>query len=309
MVFEGACDASGAVPLDARFFAVADDEDNTLRVYDAELGGPPIRTRDVSAPIALSPKAKKPKRVSKKKSKPPKAREADLEAATRLGDAAIWMSSHARSKSGKRQPDRLRYFVTDVPEGEAPIEVIGDVYRGLLDDLVASSTLARFDLATAAELAPQAPGGLNIEGLTAAPEGHVLIGFRNPIPGGRALVVPILNPTELSTATPARFGEPALVDLGGRGVRALSWWRGRYLVVGGAFDDETDARLYAWTSSTVRELDVDLRDFNPEATFTPDERDEILLLSDDGARSIGGGRCKDLKDPAKRRFRGVWVRM
>src|SRR5688572_26419365 len=28
--FEGACDASGAVPIDERHFAVADDEDNVL---------------------------------------------------------------------------------------------------------------------------------------------------------------------------------------------------------------------------------------------------------------------------------------
>src|SRR5690606_15608234 len=33
--FEGACDASGAVPVDEMHFAVADDEDNVLRVYDA----------------------------------------------------------------------------------------------------------------------------------------------------------------------------------------------------------------------------------------------------------------------------------
>jgi hypothetical protein len=39
VVFEGTCDASGAVPLDARRFAVADDENNVIRIYDAERGG------------------------------------------------------------------------------------------------------------------------------------------------------------------------------------------------------------------------------------------------------------------------------
>src|SRR4051812_31397526 len=40
--FVGACDASGAVPIDERHFAVADDEDNVIRVYDAVAGGKPV---------------------------------------------------------------------------------------------------------------------------------------------------------------------------------------------------------------------------------------------------------------------------
>jgi hypothetical protein len=56
VVFEGACDASGAVPIDRRHFAVADDEDSVLRVYDAWAGGPPILRVDVADAIDLETK-------------------------------------------------------------------------------------------------------------------------------------------------------------------------------------------------------------------------------------------------------------
>ena len=35
----------------------------------------------------------------------------------------------------------------------------------------------------------------------------------------------------------------------------------------------------------------------------------IRLLSDDGNREYFGKRCKKLKDPSQKRFRGVWVRV
>src|ERR1041384_1457792 len=46
LTFTGMCDASGAVPLDDHLFAVADDEDNVLRVYDADRGGSPLGAAD-----------------------------------------------------------------------------------------------------------------------------------------------------------------------------------------------------------------------------------------------------------------------
>jgi hypothetical protein len=48
---------------------------------------------------------------------------------------------------------------------------------------------------------------------------------------------------------------------------------------------------------------------NPEAiVFYPDKGGKrFLVLSDDGGRSVGGKRCKDLKDPSQKSFRSVWV--
>ena len=55
--------------------------------------------------------------------------------------------------------------------------------------------------------------------------------------------------------------------------------------------------------------EVDLTGLNPEAFFTPEQAEEILLLSDDGTVPLDGVECKRLKDPAKKRFRGVWVKL
>jgi hypothetical protein len=297
------CDASGAVALSDRRFVVADDEDNVLRVYDVEQGGAPLGGTDVSHGLKL------PLKKKKKPGSVPVAPEADIEAATRLGDRAYFMTSHGRNSSGKLKPERLRFFATTAPE-DGDIEVIGEPYDGLLADLLAEPRLGSFELAKAAELAPKAPGGLNLEGMTERKEGGVWLGFRNPIPEGRALLVPLLNPEELITGKKARFGDPVKLDLGGLGVRSLSSHRDRYLIVAGPFDQGATSRLFTWDGGAkVEPLDrVSLAGFNPEGFFTPEGRDHIMLLSDDGGVSIDGTDCKRLKDPAAKRFRGLWVR-
>ena len=300
VVFEGMCDASGAIALSERLLVVADDEDNVLRTYDVERGGAPLATTDLSPMLGM------PLRVEKRQ-----ARELDLEAATRIGGRAWWLGSHGRNARGRLRPERLRFFATNVTE--EGVRPVGAPYERLLDDLLAEPALAQLQLAAAAELPPKAPGGLNIEGLTATPSGEMLIGFRNPVPGGRALLVPLRNAAELAEGTEgvrARFGPPILLDLGGDGIRALSWWRGRYLIVAGPYASGGRSRLYAWDGAGApRLLPIDLGGFNPEGFFTPEERDEILLLSDDGEREIDGVPCKELEDPARRRFRGLWIRL
>ena len=79
----------------------------------------------------------------------------------------------------------------------------GHVYTGLAADLSRHEKLVhlglaesiRIDLkARADELRPK-QAGLNVEGLATTPEGDLWIGLRNPLAdGGRAIVVPMLNP-------------------------------------------------------------------------------------------------------------------
>jgi hypothetical protein len=301
VVFTGMCDASGAVPVSSRLFVVADDEDNVLRVYDAELGGAPLSAVDVSAQLGLSLKGKKH----------PKAPETDLEAATRIDDRAYWLTSHGRNKKGRLETERLFFFATTVPTADAAVALVGRPYGRLLEDLVAAPQLALFGLAAAAQRAPRAPGGLNIEGLTATPDGTLLVGFRNPVPDGQALAIVIENPREIVDAgAPARFGPPIRLALDGRGVRSLSWWRGDYLVAAGNAGDGGESRLYTWDGAGAPvHVALDLRRYNPEGFFTPEDRDEILLLSDDGTVLVDGRPCKRLRDHARRSFRGVWVRL
>jgi hypothetical protein len=293
--FEGACDASGAVPVDERHFAVADDEDNVLRVYDAMVGGEAVRKTNLSRQIALKKKG-----------------EADIEAATSLGGRAFWITSHGRNAKGDEDPNRSLVITTELPSLDERVDVEGEVYRNLLVDLQHEPALARYDLQHASELAPKEPGGLNIEGLTATPDGKLLVGFRSPVPGGKALLVPIDNPEALYGAGQARFGAPIELDLGGLGVRALSWWRGAYWIAAGPTAEGGPARLYHYSgpgSAPRLAGEAVFADANPEAFFTAENNDEILVLSDDGARTVRGKPCKKLKGKKHKRFRGLWLKL
>ncbi len=292
------CDASGAVGLDATHFIVADDEDNVLRIYDVERGGDPLQMVDVSNALQLPLKKKTP--------------EADIEAGTRIGDRALWLTSHGLSSKGKLRPSRFRFFATTAPSHGLDVAPVGVAYVNLLQDMLGAPQLTRFDLERAASLPPKSPGGLNIEGMTRRVDGRsVWIGFRNPVPDAKALLVPLLNPLDVIEGKPAQLGEPELLDLGGRGVRSLSLWRGQYLVMAGSAGEGRESMLFVWDGSGVpRPLHaLDLSDVNVEGFVSRDEQDEVLLLSDDGTVEIEGEACKRLKDRAKKQFRGLWVRV
>jgi hypothetical protein len=296
VVFRGMCDASGAVVLEDTRFVVADDEDNVLRVYDGDRGGEPLGAFDVSTALDLP---------LKKKGVP----EADLEAATRLGDQALWLASHGRNRKGEVDRNRMRFFATSLPTG-TPLRMVGRPYRRLLDDLLAAPGLADLGLQLAALRAPKQQGGLNIEGMTARPDGRtVLLGFRSPLVRGQAILVPLMNPLGVMKNERGRFGERVLLDLAGLGVRSLSWWRGRYIIVAGPVDQGAPSRLYTWDGAAAPKpvSGIDLTGFNPEGIAAFPHLDRLLLLSDDGTREIDGQPCKKLSDPRRKQFRGFWV--
>jgi hypothetical protein len=289
---------------------VADDEDNVLRVYDAERGGDPLNAVDLSPQLPVLQDQGKPARTARSDGKPRKMPETDLEAATRLGKEAYWLTSHGRNSKGKKLQARFIFFATTIRQSGAPVSLVGQPYVSLLEDLLASEALRGFDLQAASQRAPKEPAGLNVEGLTAMPSGGgMYLGFRNPVPGGRALLVPLLNARQIVNGGRARLGPPVQLDLGGLGIRGLSWHRGRYLVLAGHFAEGVSSRLYTWDGRGAAQLvsSVDLTGFNPEGFFTPEERQEILLLSDDGGQELDGVPCKELKDPRKKRFRGRWL--
>jgi len=291
LTFTGACDASGAVVLDGWLFALGDDEDNALRVYDGLNGGPPVRWVDMSPMLGLTGKKHAP--------------EVDIEAATGFENEALWLSSHGRKSSGKPDPARLQLFATT-----RSLELSGKPYVELLEDLLADPRLKPFDLELAAQKPPKEEGGVNLEAMTVSLDGtFVWIGFRSPIPGGKALVVPLLNPREVVRGEArARLGPPVLLELGGRGMRSLSTWRGQYLIVAGSTGSGGRSALYTWDGQGApQEVAVELGDLNPEAFVTPEDQDSILLLSDDGSRVLEGVQCKRLKDSAKKSFRGLRV--
>ena len=296
----GACDASAAEAVGGNLFVAANDEENLLRVYDRDTGGAPLTTFDLSPFLGTT--ADHP--------------EADIEASAGVGRRIYWITSHGRNKEARPRPNRRRFFALEVAPtagGGVSFTPVGAPYTRLLDDLLAAPALEPFGLKRAEKLAPEAAGGLNIEGLAATPTGALLIAFRNPIPDGKALLVPLENPAELLAGSSAVLGEPVVLDLGGRGVRSVTYLREqkRYVIVAGSHDDERDFALFRWDgpgAGRPKELKALVPEgLNPEAAVAyPDRPSELQLLSDDGGVKLDGQECKSLP-PQKRRFRGFWI--
>jgi len=84
---------------------------------------------------------------------------------------------------------------------------------------------------------------------------------------------------------------PILLDLGGNGIRDMGRWHGKYYLLAGAFDPSNSFRLYEWAGpGGAPELvsPMVFADFNPEALILNDELNRLLVLSDNGARTVGG---------------------
>jgi hypothetical protein len=138
-----------------------------------------------------------------------------------------------------------------------------------------------------------------------------LIGFRNPIPGGKALLIPLVNPNEVVEGSPARFDPAVQLDLGGRGIRDIAWHGGTYIIIAGSWQGGGDFQLYRWAGSgtSPQRLHVDhLQDYHPEAIviYPLHGLQQFQILSDDGSVLIDGCPCGALPELG-RSFRSFWV--
>lgn len=304
----GICDASGAVALDKNRFIVANDEDNLLRVYSAEDSGKPQKIIDINNYFNNNPKQK----------------EVDIEAATELNGLIYWLTSHGRNKDRERKPQRHQFFANQITKsGKDILKQEGNSYTQLVfKDMFQNEQLKKYGIEQAEKLAPKDKGGLNIEGLTATPKGELLIGFRNPIPGGKALVLPLNNPLDLikkkQSEVKASFGKVIELDLGGLGIRSIEYWQAYkvYFIIAGAYDGSEDFALYWWSgncqdSPKKIELTNLPSDFRPEAVlFYPKRKNQLQILSDDGTIiRTDGKQCKDIPDEnhPEKYFRSLWI--
>ena len=299
----GLCDASAAVALGRGHFVVADDESDVLRIYKRGTAKPVGNVDLIDYLRNRKPSGKNA--------------EADIEGAAAIDHRIYWITSHAlKGTEGEADPHRRRFFATDIVTGGEPPTVkavAGAPHESLLDDLLADP---RFSLlAEAARRKPEQAGGLNIEGLAAAPDGGLLIGFRNPQPQGRALVVPLRNPREVidSGAKPV-FGDLIRLDLGGRGIRSLERVGSDVLIVAGPYGTAASSRvqpafaLFRWSGVAAQAplfvSALDTGTFRPEALFFDAEARDLVLLSDDGDEQVGGVDCKEKSVPRdSKRFR------
>lgn len=297
--YKGISNPSGAVALNSHRFIVADDEDNDLRIYDRHEPGKSTQK------IKLS-------KVFNGIIEEGKDLEIDLESGARIDGTYFWVGSHSTSKKGNDRPARRRLFAVTINQNDDEYELfpVGAIYTNLLEDLQKDVRFKRYGLDKARTIAPKEIGGLNIEGLAATPQKTLLLGFRNPLVGGRlehnqlmdgkALVVELLNPFEVLHGLPAEFAEPLELDLVGFGIREITWRKDQqYLIVAGPYhandmadvDAREDFRLYEWhkdTSKIALFTDIELQGFNVEAAFFyPESNDVVHLLSDDGKMGVG----------------------
>jgi hypothetical protein len=292
----GPCNASTAISVGPGLWVVGDDEAKApliLQLYRSGQEGPAVGQGEIPARAIAPVNDGHP--------------ELDLEASARIGPLVYWIGSHGAAEArgpgqgaiGEPRPNHRRLFATNLglragADGKGlslTVEPVGRPYTTLIEDLAADPRYGRFDLEAAARRPAKAPGGLNIEGLAATPNGALLIGFRNPLPEKKALLAPLTNPNAMLAGEKARFGDPVLLDLGGLGIRSLEMVNGGLLIVAGPAEGRkgsaSPSALYRWSgqfeSPAVRLRSfppVGGRPFNPEALVI--DANSLVVLSDDG---------------------------
>ncbi len=303
-VYSGMCDGSAASAIDEKRFVAASDEissvgsTNVLGIYSNE-DGRQIGQLNLSKTLQSD-------------------KEADIEGSARIGNRIFWISSHGHNKNGKQRPERLNLFATDLENDNLVLAHNAQpfpAYHKLLDDMIADARYAPFGLKALNEgaLSPEA-GGINIEGLSATPDNKLILAFRSPVVGGKALLAPLENGNDLveGKAVKALFGAPVVLDLGGLGIRDIAYSNKKnvYLIIAGAVDDSGKFSLFEWNGKSEKPKkveNVDFTGFNPETIFIYPESGRTQILSDDGSiKNADGVENKDLPD-AKRSFRGIWL--
>jgi predicted extracellular nuclease len=257
----GTSDASTAIAIDSGFMLVADDEDQALRLYDRNDSGLALNSFDFTTSLGLTQTS----------GTPPRPREVDIEASTRVGNTIYWMGSHSNSSGGVDRPNRERIFATTLSgTGAAATLTFSDRYDFLEDDLIAWDNANGHGLgagflglgaSAAATVLPEGSNGFNMEGLTIAPDGTTAyVAFRAPLEDTtlrtKALIVPVLNFNSLvvdgnvgsKAAGSATFGAPIQLDLGGRGIRSIERnGTGQYVIIAGSAGATGDFQLYTWS--------------------------------------------------------------
>ena len=318
-IYEGVCDASAAIALDESHFLVAEDEEDFLWIYrnDKPQNKPIGGGFDLSSKLRNDPK-----------------RETDIEGAARVDNMVYWITSHGRNKKGKLRANRNRLFGMKISGSPTNLQLqwVGR-YDHLIRDMLnprawenpeapRTKKVITF-LANASQphkkdvrkLAPK-DRGLNIEALTARPDGSgLLIGLRNPRLDKKALILDLKNPEALITGKDkvSRFDAPILMDLHGLGLRAMGYHPGRkaFLLVAGPPVSGGPFKLFQWSGSRgdppvlIRELEIE-KGSHPEAIVIYPDSLRIQILNDEGSRLVGGIPCKEA-DADKRRFSGRWL--
>ena len=223
----GASDGSTAIAQDGQRMWIADDENQTIRLYHRDRSGLPIKMIDFDADLGSD-------------------NEVDIEGSFQAGDQIYWTGSHTNA-------ERSVIFRTQRSGmgDDATLTFTGS-YTTLRDELLA------WDASNGHGLGANYlnfTSGFEIEGFSrdpANPNGAWLA-FRGPLIQNRALLVPVTNLLDIVSPNPvpgsATFGTPVELDLQGHSLRSIACNSEGCLLVGGPFATTNDFKLYTWTGN------------------------------------------------------------
>ncbi len=314
--YRATCDGSAAIVLDFTSFLAFSDNDQRARVYKRGATAPADQLIDVSANLGMAP-----------------ADEADLEDAVRIENRIYVLGSHGRKNDGSIDVHRYQFAAFDVAGGSPNLTLTAAGRSVLLlqDMLVATNWSApdttvitalrdasRLDQPVDVNLAPKRQG-TNLEGLARAPTAatpeRLVIGLRNPQINARAIVVTLMNPSAVVGGAPARFGEAIQLDLGGLGIRGMTWSATleSVLILAGPHDG-TDGpyRLYRWSGAAgavpmlATQIIAPVAGGHPEAILAYPTTKDVQILFDSDDVATGATSCDNAAETV-REFRDLIV--
>jgi hypothetical protein len=300
--YQGTCDGSGALALSFTHFLDLNDEDQVVRIYERAKPAGQVQSIDIGGALGLAADA-----------------EADLEDVTRIGDRVFVTTSHGRTAGGELDRARYKFAAFDVGGAIPDVTLASAGTSSLLLDqmliaanwetpntavIAALTTSSKLGDNNDADLAPEIDG-TNIEALANDGTGKLLVGFRNPRPGNKAIVVQLANP-DAALAGTARFGGAAELDLGGLGIRAMAYSpvHQAVMIVAGSHAPGTVFKLYTW-SGVLTAAPVFVTDIvappqtAPEAVVPYPNTKDVQIVFDGGDATIGNVECKDAPEGAR----------
>lgn len=222
--YAGSSDGSTAIPTGDGYFWVADDENQTIRLYDEENSGSAVNEVNL---VELG------------------SAEVDIEGSFRKNDTIFMMGSLVEQE---------RATIFSVKESgvgaNTTIELI-ESYTGLRNDLMAwdANDVHGFGADFFGLALP-----FEVEGLSMDPNNAkgALLGFRSNSVNGEALVLPVNNFQELASAEvkpAAEFGAPIFLDLERRTVRSIECNENGCLIIAGPNGNVPEFHLFTWTGN------------------------------------------------------------
>lgn len=303
--YPSACDGSGGVWIDSTHFMDFNDETQAARIYTQGRASTLVQSTDLGSALGLT-----------------SSQEADFEDAARVGNRVYVTGSHARDSDGKLELMRYKLSAFDL-SGTPPavqLRLVG-TSSNLLTDLLNSANWTQpnatllalladrtqLSKSTVADLSPK-KDGLNLEGLGSLPTGELVLGLRNPLSGSSAILITLSNPEAFLGGATAHFGQAFLMNLGGEGVRGLTWSDAHQalFILGGPPNGDASGpfTLWRWSgvagSAPVKVVEVtDLSDDSPEALLAYPGSKDLQLLLDMGSHPVGSSSCKSASSASK----------